>query len=47
MIRIAISPEDLAIRQAERYTHPHPRVQRKRPTIYWVASATRATTWRA
>ncbi|MDA8194179.1 MAG: helix-turn-helix domain-containing protein [Thermaerobacter sp.] len=36
MIRIAIPPEDLAIRQAERYTHPHPRVQQKLPTLYWV-----------
>ena len=36
MIRIAIPAEDLAILQAERYTHPHPRVQRKLPTLYWV-----------
>ena len=36
MIRIAIPAEDLAILQEERYTHPHPRVQQKRPTLYWV-----------
>ena len=36
MIRIAIPAEDLAIRQEERYTHPHPRVQQKLPTLYWV-----------
>ena len=36
MIRIAIPAEDLAILQAERYTHPHPRVQRKLHTLYWV-----------
>ncbi len=36
MIRIAIPPEDLAILQEERYPHPHPRVQRKLHTLYWV-----------
>ncbi len=35
MIRIAIPTEDLAILQAERDTHPHPRVQRKLHTLYW------------
>ena len=36
MIRIAIPAEALAILQAERYTHPHPRMQQKLPTLYWV-----------
>ena len=36
MIRIAIPAEDLAILQEERYTHPHPRVQRKLHTLYLV-----------
>ena len=36
MIRISIPTEDMAILQEERYTHPHPRVQRKLHTLYWV-----------
>ena len=36
MIRISIPTEDMAILQEERYTHPHPRVQRKLHTLYLV-----------
>ena len=36
MIRIPIPAEDLGVLQEERYAHPHPRMQRKRHTLYLV-----------
>ena len=34
MIPIRIPAEDMKVLEAERYTHPHPRVQRQRYTLY-------------
>ena len=36
MIPIRIPAEDMKVLEEERYTHPHPRVQRKRHTLYLV-----------
>ena len=36
MIHVSISAADLAVLQDERYTHPHPRVQRKLHALYFV-----------
>ncbi len=36
MIPIRIPAEDMKVLEAERYTHPHPRVQRQRHTLYLV-----------
>jgi excinuclease UvrABC ATPase subunit len=36
MIQIRIPAEDMEVLEEERYTHPHPRVQRKLHTLYWV-----------
>lgn len=36
MIQVSISATDMEVLQEERYTHPHPRVQRKLHALYWV-----------
>ena len=36
MIQVSISATDMEVLQKERYTHPHPRVQRKLHALYWV-----------
>ncbi len=36
MIPIRIPAEDMKVLEEERYTHPHPRVQRQRHTLYLV-----------
>ena len=36
MISIHISPQDLERLKQERYTHPHPRFQRKLEALYLV-----------
>ena len=34
MIRTPITEEDMKVLQEERFTHPHPRVQRKMEAVY-------------
>ena len=51
MIPIRIPAEDMKVLEAERYTHPHPRVQRQRHTLYlgrsWLPAPRRgAHNWR-